>query len=151
MSLLLRYNLIGHVVLGLLGVIVFYAAWLALLKQNFSLKFLRFLSGAGLTFFLLSLLSGGYYYVQHYGNVVKPIIKAGRYPWAHSVIMETKEHVFLFLPFLAAVVFLVFWLLGERIGEEPKLKRPLVFLVGLIAVLGIAILMAGITISGAAR
>ena len=151
MSLLLQYNLIGHVIFGLLGVIAFYAAWMALLKQNFSLKFLRFLSGAGLTFFLLSWLSGGYYYVQHYGNVVKPTIKAGQYPWAHSVIMETKEHIFLFLPFLAAVVFLVFWLLGERIGEEPKLKRPLVFLVGLIAVLGMAITMAGITISGAAR
>lgn len=151
MNTVLQYNLSAHIIFGLLGIIAFYAVWMGLLKQKLSLRFLRYFSLVGFVSFLISWFTGGYYYVTYYGKAVRPIIKAGQYPWAHSVIMETKEHVFLFLPFLAAVAFLTFWLLGERIGQETKIKRALTSLTGLIAVLGIAITLAGVIISGAVR
>jgi hypothetical protein len=43
---------------------------------------------------------GGYNYLTAYGSHVKPVILAGPDPWAHSVVMETKEHIFVFLPLI---------------------------------------------------
>lgn len=145
----MQFNLISHIVFGLLGIISFYAVWTALLKQRLALKFLRLSSLAGLISIFLSWISGGYYYVLYYGEEVKRTIKAGQYPWAHSLFMEAKEHIFLFLPFLAAVVFAVIFFVGERLGLEPKLKRPLIFVTGLLVVLGIVITLSGMVISGA--
>lgn len=61
----------------------------------------------GLLLFVASWIVGGYYYVVTYGSAVKPVITASEFSWAHSIIMETKEHVFLFLPVLAVLVWLV--------------------------------------------
>lgn len=49
-------------------------------------------------------LAGGYNYLTTYGSQVKPVILASPYPWVHEVIMEGKEHVFLFLPIIALAV-----------------------------------------------
>lgn len=151
MSSFLQYLLVGHVLFGLLGTIAFYAVWMGLLKKRENLSFLRGSALAGWLFFLLSWASGGYYYTTYYGRAVKPLIKAGQFSWAHSVVMETKEHVFLFLQFLAAVVFLLLWLAGEDLGSKPRLARPLTFLTGFLTVLGTALALAGVVISGAAR
>lgn len=43
---------------------------------------------------------GGYNYLTDYGSLVKPMILAGPEPWAHSLVMETKEHIFIFLPLI---------------------------------------------------
>src|SRR3989338_3609359 len=51
----------------------------------------------GIVGFLGSWIAGGYYYVVTYGPLVKPIIKGGSAPWAHAIVMEAKEHIFLFL------------------------------------------------------
>ena len=75
---------------------------------------------------LAAWVSGGWYYVSEYGNAVKPIIKAGPLPWTHSIMMETKEHLFLFLPFLALLV-------AACIRRVPS-YRPVVLLAGLIVV-----------------
>ena len=37
--------------------------------------------------FIISWISGAYYYVLYYGTAVKPVIVAGDYPWAHKIIM----------------------------------------------------------------
>ncbi len=151
MTVLLQYLLASHVFLGLLGTISFYAVWMGLLKKRLNLSYLRLTALAGLLFFLLSWFTGGYYYITYYGKAVKPIIKAGQIPWVHSVIMETKEHVFLFLPFLSAVVFLNLWLLKSRMEIEQGLKRELAFVTGFIVLLGIAMALAGVAVSGAVR
>jgi hypothetical protein len=44
---------------------------------------------------------GGYNYLTAYGFQVRPVILAGSHPWAHEVVMETKEHIFVFLPIIA--------------------------------------------------
>ena len=44
---------------------------------------------------------GGYNYLTVYGAQVKPIILAGPEPWAHRILMGSKEHIFIFLPIIA--------------------------------------------------
>jgi len=81
---------------------------------------------------------------------VKPIIQASATPWVHSVIMETKEHIFLFLPFLAFLVMLIIWFYQESLAEKPRLKNMTAVISFLITIIGIAISLAGILISGTA-
>lgn len=151
MSLFLKINLATHVILGIIGIIFFYVVWLNLLKQKINLKILRFASFSGLVAFLTSWLTGGYYYYAYYSPVVRSIIKNGRYSWAHTIFTESKEHIFFFLPFLAIVSFSVFWLIGEKIEGNNKLKHNLILINGLITIIGIFIAVAGMLISGAVR
>lgn len=44
---------------------------------------------------------GGYWYVNFY-YADKAVILKGPWPWAHNVIMETKEHLF-FIPLILAL------------------------------------------------
>lgn len=150
MSPLFQSLLISHVILGLIGIVLFTAVLLGLIK-NANLKKLKILSLAGLFSFLASWFSGGYYYTLYYGDKVKPIIKAGQHFWVHSVIMETKEHIFLFLPFLVAVLVLAIWLIGNDINKEQKLKKGIIALALSIVILGIAITLMGLAISGAVK
>lgn len=45
-------------------------------------------------------IAGGYNYLTSYGSQVKPVILEGPYPWVHEIIMEAKEHIFVFLPII---------------------------------------------------
>jgi len=56
---------------------------------------------------------GGYNYLIDYGSNVKPIILSGSLPWAHQIFMETKEHVFIFLPILSILLAIIFFILGK--------------------------------------
>ncbi|MBI2463279.1 MAG: hypothetical protein HYV65_03555 [Candidatus Spechtbacteria bacterium] len=151
MSLFFKFALIDHVLYGLLAIACFYVAWLWVLKQKPPVSSLRKVTFAGFILFVLSWLAGGDYYLHYYGQFVKPVIKAGQYSWAHTVGMETKEHIFLFLPFLALSVFATIWFAGERLETNPALKRALTYVTGLVMVLGTAIAVIGMIISGAVR
>ena len=104
MNSFLIFTLVAHIILGLIAIAALYAVWMGLLKKRLAARFLAWSAWISAISFFLSWLSGGYYYVVHYGKAVKPLIKAGPYPWAHTVVMEAKEHIFLFLPFCALVV-----------------------------------------------
>jgi len=95
--------LIGlHAALGEAGALLFLWVLVEMLDPSESrLRRARLAALLGTLFLIGSWVVGGFYYVTEYGAAVKPIIKSGPLPWAHSVITETKEHVFLFLPFLA--------------------------------------------------
>jgi len=150
MSTSLSLFLAIHVLIGVFGVFLFGGVSLGLLKKKVSVKMLKVFSLGGLISYLVAWVLGGHYYVVYYGSKVKPIIKAGDIPWAHSVVMEAKEHVFLFLPFLAFVSFISIWTLGSSLDEMPKFKKA-VMLVSLMAfIIGILMALAGIVISGAA-
>ncbi|MDP3993985.1 MAG: hypothetical protein Q8P75_03340 [bacterium] len=151
MTTLLKFLLASHVVLGLLGVAAFYAVWMQLLKQKVSVRFTKISSIWGALFLVLSWVTGGYYYATYYGAAVRSVIRAGQYPWAHSVFMEAKEHIFLFLPFLGIVLAIVLVAVGEQINSKPVLKKELAILAGVISVLGIIIILSGAIISGAVR
>jgi glycopeptide antibiotics resistance protein len=82
----------------------------------------------GVVFLFLSWFTGGYYYVNIYGNNVKPLIKEGPFPWAHSIVTETKEHVFLFLPFLAILNYAAIKKYEKELVNDKKLEIQLRFL-----------------------
>lgn len=151
MPLFWKFALIDHVVYGLIAIACFYISWLWILKPKPPVPALRKVTFIGFALFVLSWLAGGHYYLDYYGKLVKPVIKAGQYSWAHTVVTETKEHVFLFLPFLALSVFAIVLFAGEQLETDAPLKRALTYLVGIIVVLGSAIAVAGAVISGAVR
>ncbi|GAF92536.1 unnamed protein product, partial [marine sediment metagenome] len=49
---------------------------------------------------------------------IKPLIKEGPWPWAHAIFMEAKEHIFLFLPFLALLFLFLVWKHKDKLKEE---------------------------------
>ncbi len=134
-------TLIGHILFGLIGVLMSVAIVLSLVGKLYNRTYTLYSSIAAFSSFMASWLLGGWYYVTYYGSVVKPIIKSGPYPWAHLIVMESKEHIFLMLPILTAVIMLFVWLNKDK----PKSMIPLAIL---NAVLAVFILMTGVVISG---
>lgn len=104
----------------------------------------------GIVAFIASWLVGGFYYLAYYGTLVKPVIKSGVAPWAHNIVMETKEHIFLFLVPMAITAFFIALLEKEDL-ERLDLRRPAFLLCAAIAVLGLLIGAMGFIISSAAR
>lgn len=151
MTTLLSTTLFIHIIFGVIGVASMYALWMSILKREPKLQSLKIFSLGSLIAILISWLAGGYYYLTYYGSAVKGIIKKGAYPWAHNIVMEAKEHIFLFLPFMLVVATLIIFIYGSRLNQNETLKRPLVYLIALATILGIAITFSGMAISGAVR
>lgn len=100
--------------------------------------------------FMLSWIIGGYYYVKFYGVLVKPVIKASTAPWAHSVFMETKEHVFLFVvPLALTLVFLS--LLSMDDLTKYNFRKLFMILTVVTASISLLIGAMGFIISASAR
>lgn len=97
--------------------------------------------------------AGGYYYLTVYASQLKPIIVGGTQPWAHRVVMETKEHVFLFLPVVTLTLLLMLVWLGkdQLLFEDSKARNAVIAL----AVFALAMVMVtfvfGALISNAAN
>lgn len=94
---------------------------------------------------------GGFYYVEIYGSHVKPLIKASDAKWVHSIVMEVKEHVFLFLPVLAAVVTALLYKFEAELICNRDARVSIVLLAGLIFLLGFSIAGMGAIISSGYR
>ncbi len=120
------------------------------LKDGGSRKSMIITAVLGTAAFVGSWIAGGYYYVVYYGTLVKPVIKAGVAPWVHNIIMETKEHVFLFIIPVAFTVLLITLLEKDEL-ERLKLRRIAMCLAGTIAVLGLLIGAMGFVISATVR
>lgn len=152
MTKTLELLLIAHILLGLFGVMAFCGAWMNILKKTPSLKFLKWSSVVGFVTLIASWYTGGYYYKIHYGSKGGPRdLILNSFGWAHKVFMEAKEHIFLFLPFLALVVCVALFILDKQVETDAPLKKSLAWLIGAIAILGIIITVSGIIISGAVR
>lgn len=142
--------LIMHILAGLIGVGASYGALMVLFKRVIPLTFLRWASLVAFFSYLVSWFSGGYYYVMRYGLEVKPLILAGEYPWAHRFGMEVKEHIFLFLPVLAATFALIVWTHGEKFSDDRMLWRGVVALASILVILGTMVTLLGVLVSGSA-
>ncbi len=141
-----------HLAIGEIAILAF--VWIIAELINPDVKRLRRAKIAalvGVLFFFLSWISGGYYYLTEYGAVVKPMIKASASPWAHSIVMEVKEHVFLMLPFLAFLVYGIIANKGKDIVENEKFRKWTLYLSGLVVFLGASMAFMGYLISSAAR
>lgn len=132
-----------HAALGEAGALAFLWIFVELLSPSESrLRRARIAALIGLLCLMGSWLVGGLHYLTEYAAAVKPIIKEGPLPWAHLVITETKEHIFLFLPFLA----LLEWGLLVRYKDEFLQNRNLrlaALIIALLIVL-LAFSMAGL-------
>jgi len=143
--------LIGaHLVFAIIAIDTFLWVLGEVVADSKHTKRMRIAVVTGVFGFLGSWIIGGYYYVFYYGSLVKPVIKAGTAPWAHSIIMETKEHVFLFLAPLAFTAMLITFLNKETF-ELLRLRKILGWLAGSIAFIALLIGLAGFIISSAAR
>jgi len=143
--------LIGlHLGFAIIGIDAFLWLLWKLKSDGGSHKSMIVTAAIGVTAFIGSWLAGGYYYVVYYGVLVKPVIKEGLAPWAHNIIMETKEHIFLFVIPIAVTILLV-TLLDKKDLERLNLRRPAVWLSGAVAILGLLIGAMGFIISAAAR
>ncbi len=151
MTPLFTAALIAHVVTGIIGVIATYMTLLSVLKKTVDQKAFFRISLIAWISYITSWITAGYYYWFYYGANVKPVILKGTYPWAHTVVMEAKEHIFLMLPVLSLVIALIAWSSTECINTDPKLKSAVVYLVSVTCVIGVLVALAGIVITGGAQ
>jgi hypothetical protein len=151
MSTLFTSLLVSHVLLGVIGLIASYRVTLMLLKKHIEISSTIRTAFVAFTTYFLSWLTGGWYYWKYYGTSVKPRIMGGEFPWAHSIFMESKEHVFLFLPFASLCVALVLWAVEDLIQTDIKLKKQIRALSFVVTSLAVIIALSGIVISGAVR
>ena len=94
---------------------------------------------------------GGFYYVEVYGSHIKPVIKESEAKWVHSVVMEVKEHVFLFLPILSLLVAGLLYKLDKELMHKNDARVGIILLSGLIFLLGFSIAGMGAVISSGYR
>lgn len=141
--------LAAHVMLGLVGVAGLYAATLALLKKHVPILSLRISSVTALVSLVASWITGGIYYVQYYGGTLKPVILAGQNPIAHKFFMEAKEHLFLFLPFVALVLATTSLCVSDLIIRNARVRHILAGIAGVGVLIGVFTTLSGVIISGA--
>ncbi|MEK7151272.1 MAG: hypothetical protein AAB784_00965, partial [Patescibacteria group bacterium] len=71
-------------------------------------------------------------------------------PWAHAIAMEAKEHIFLFLIPIAVTV-LLGSMLDKQVLYNNRIRKPLMVIVVLTALVGLSLGAMGFIISAAAR
>lgn len=146
MSTLFAATLIIHVIAGVVAVGMHNVVLMHLLKPKTDFVFVARTAWWAVALFFLSWATAAYYYVEYYGGKVKPRILAGDMPAAHAFFMETKEHVFLLLPFLAIVIALGATYLRTHPDEGLKRATTLAALIALG--IGAFSVISGIFISG---
>ncbi|MEK7581632.1 MAG: hypothetical protein AAB512_05105 [Patescibacteria group bacterium] len=140
--------LVWHIFLGIAAIIIFAGLPLLLRGKKLNTGLLKVYSFIGFFGFVGSWITGGYYYSFYYGKAIKGGILAGTTPWVHEILMESKEHVFLFLPFLAFVVLVIVNFFSKELVTNAKLRMNLILLSVAIVTLGIVITLCGFAISG---
>ncbi|MDQ1313156.1 MAG: hypothetical protein QG605_1695 [Euryarchaeota archaeon] len=95
-------------------------------------------------------IAGGYNYLTNYGSQVKPIILAGLDPWAHSIVMEVKEHVFIFLPIIVIALSMTLVILDQNaLLEDPEARRAIAITALLALLMVLLMFLMGAIISNA--
>ena len=149
----MNFPLIGlHAGLGELGALLFFWAFVELLSgQASNIRRARLAILIGTVFLVGAWIAGGFYYVEIYGSEVKPFIKEGPLPWAHGVAMETKEHVFLFLPFLAVFAWGLMQRIGHVMDSERQARVAALYATGAVVVLSGTMALMGFLVSSGFR
>jgi len=141
-----------HAFLGELGIAAFLWAFIETLNpERHRIKRARIAALLGVIFLFASWIVGGYYYVNYYGINVKPLIKGGPEIWGHDIFMESKEHIFLFLPFLALLTFSLINNYERFTDKNKKIRKSVLWLCILIIILGAMMAFMGYLISSSVR
>jgi ascorbate-specific PTS system EIIC-type component UlaA len=97
-------------------------------------------------------IGGGYNYLTSYGSKVKPVILTGPSPWAHEIIMEMKEHIFIFLPIIALSLSITLSILDrETFLLDDKLRKALTIIALLVLFMVLLMFLMGAIISNAGQ
>lgn len=94
-----------------------------------------------------SLIIGGYYYINTYSPTVKTVIANSSAAWTQTIIMETKEHIFLLLPFLSLLAHFILKSKQKTLYTNPKYRRAFLGLCLTIFTLTLIITLMGLLIS----
>jgi len=95
-------------------------------------------------------IAGGYNYLTDYGSQVKPVILAGPEPWVHSIVMEVKEHIFIFLPIIVFALSLTLFVLDKDVLlKDPKARRAITITASLALFMVLLMFLMGAIISNA--
>ena len=141
-----------HVTLAEIGLFAFLWVFVELLNPTGTrINRAKIASLLGVVCLLLAWVVGGHYYVDVYGLEVKPAIKASDAAWVHGIVMEVKEHVFLFLPILSALAALLLYKYDKELLSQNDARVTIVVIAGLIFLLGFSIAGMGAMIAGAYR
>ncbi len=119
-----------HITLGILSIIL---SIIIIRKINSKAPIIKHLAALTAGINWLMLVFAGELYLIFY-PATKLLVKAGAWPWAHSIIMETKEHWGILLPLIATVA------AGLVItGKEKESKKWWMLLIAvsiIIAIMG---------------
>ncbi len=97
-------------------------------------------------------IGGGYNYLTSYGSEVKPVILAGPSPWAHEIIMEAKEHIFVFLPIIALTLSITLSIFDrDSFLSDAKLRQALTIIAFLALFMVLFMFLMGAIISNAGQ
>ena len=97
-------------------------------------------------------IAGGYNYLTVYGSQVKPVILAGPHPWAHEIVMEAKEHIFVFLPIIAFALSITLSALDrDTFLDDAKFRRALTMIACLALFMVLLMFLMGAIISNAGQ
>lgn len=125
-----------HIIAGLSLIVL----PIVMLLQEKKSTWLKPLSAITAAISWLLLLPSGKLYLTFY-PATKTLIKAGSWPWAHSIFMETKEHWGLLLPIIATTAaFLVY---SDKFKESRRWWILLIIVAALIGVMGRIVTMGG--------
>ena len=118
-----RVLVVGHSTLGAMAAAAF--IWVIVevsQRDRFHLGRARFAAWAAAACIATAWLMGGYEYLTVYASQLKPVILAGTSSWAHRILMEAKEHLFLFLPVISGTLAL---LLSSGGSDQPAAEKDL--------------------------
>ena len=127
--------LMSHVLFGI-GCMVT-AVWLfadVLNANDGNLARIRRLSWGAAALMWLAFLIAGYWYVTDY-KVDKAIILKGPWPFAHNMIMETKEHLVIMLLLLVTYLPIA---ASDNLVASKGARRLMLWVTGIIALLALA-------------
>lgn len=140
--------LLAHPIFGVLAIIL--AVWVFVEALNASpsnAARTRSAAYAVAVFMLLAWVLGGYWYVYFYA-ADKALILGGPFPWAHSLVMETKEHLF----FMSLILALLLPIATRANLAANRSARTMVLAVSaLVALSGLAVEGAGALINFGAK
>lgn len=132
-----------HVVCGVIGTMLPMVILFEIpgVPDKISFIRVRIIALVSFLFILLSWLISGWHYVTIYGPISrKPILLTK--PWVHMVVMESKEHLYLLIPFLSLLLLILTW---EKF--DNNLAKTIKVLVISLFLLGVYMSITGYMIS----
>lgn len=141
--------LIVHVLFAVFA--MFSAIWLFVEVLNASesnRRRMRWAAALVAVFMVITWIASGYGYVLYYA-ADKAIILAGPWAWAHTIIMETKEHVFFMTLVLSLLLPIVVFM--QDLVANRAARRLTLWILALIVLSALALEGAGSIIALAVK